>query len=75
MTLAISARKSDGTFSYEVRNGSDKIEAGNGYPSQRVAESAARVCYRELHLANFNWSKPFLQNDYMRIEDILAELD
>ena len=40
MTLAISARKSDGTFSYEVRNGSNLIEAGNGYPSQREAESA-----------------------------------
>lgn len=75
MSLSISARKPDGTFSYEVHNGRDLIEAGNGYPSQREAEIAARVCYNELHRANFNWPHPFVQNDYMSLDDILAELE
>lgn len=75
MTLSISRNKSDNTFSYEVHNGFDLIEAGNGYPSQREAEMSARVCYNELHRANFNWPHPFMQNDYMSLDDILAELD
>ena len=74
MTLSISAKKADGTFSYEVFNGNNLIEAGNGYPSQQEAEAAARVCYRELHRVNFEWSQPFYQNDYMSLEDIMDEL-
>lgn len=74
MTLSISARKEDGTFSYEVFNGNVMIEAGNGYPSQQEAEAAARVCYHELHRANFQWSQTFYQNDYMSIDDIMDEL-
>ena len=74
MSLSISAKKSDGTFSYEVYNGDLLIEAGNGYPSQKEAEMSARVCYNELHRLNFNWTAPFAQNDYMSLDDILAEL-
>lgn len=74
MTLSISRNKSDNTFSYEVNNGRDLIEAGNGYPSQREAEIAARVCYHELHRLGFVWPHPFAQNDYMSLEDVLAEL-
>ncbi len=75
MAMSVSAMKKDGTFSYEVFNGNDLIEAGNGYPSQKCAESAARVCYHELHRLNFQWDKPFFQNDYMPLDDILDELD
>lgn len=74
MALSISAKKEDGTFYYEVFNGDVMIEAGNGYPSQQEAESAARVCYHELHRVNFNWPHPFMQNDYMSFDDIMAEL-
>lgn len=74
MALNVSAKKADGTFSYEVFNGNELIEAGNGYPSQKEAEAAARVCYHELHRVNFQWSRPFFQNDYMSIDDIFAEL-
>lgn len=75
MSTSISAKKSDGTFSYEVHNGNLMIEAGNGYPSQSEAEAAARVCYRELHRMNFVWSSPFLQNDWMSFDDLMAELN
>lgn len=74
MTISISAKKVDRTFSYEVHNGADLIEAGNGYPSQREAEQAARVCYHELHRLNFNWNKPFAQIDYISDEDMFSEL-
>lgn len=74
MTISISAKKADGTFSYEVHNGGDLIEAGNGYPSQREAEHAARVCYHEMHRLNFNWDKTFAQVDYISDEDMFAEL-
>lgn len=74
MSLSISAKKADGTFSYEVHNGADLIEAGNGYPSQSEAEASARVCYHELHRRNFVWVAPFLQNDYMGLDDLMAEL-
>ncbi len=74
MSLSISAKKADGTFSYEVHNGNTLIEAGNGYPSQASAEAAARVCYHELHRMNFVWVAPFMQNDYMSLDDIMAEL-
>lgn len=69
-----SAKKADGTFSYEVHNGADLIEAGNGYHSQSAAEQSARVCYHELHRLNFNWNKPFAQVDYISDEDMFAEL-
>jgi hypothetical protein len=75
MTLSISAKKADGTFSYEVHNGAMLIEAGNGYPSQESAETAARVCYHALHDANFVWTAPFFQNDHMSIDDIFAEME
>lgn len=75
MTLSISAKKPDGTFSYEVHNGFDLIEAGIGYPSRELAEASARVCYRELHNKNFVWNRPFFQNDYMELDDIFAELE
>lgn len=70
-----SARKQDGTFSYEVWNGATMIEAGNGYPSAETAQAAANVCHRELHRANFVWPHQFMQNDYVSLDDILAELD
>ena len=75
MSLAISAKKADGTFSYQVHNGPDLIEAGDGYPSQAEAESAARICYHELHRRKFIWSQPFFQNDYMDLDAIMAGLD
>ncbi len=75
MTMMISAKLADGTFSYEVHNGWDLIEAGKGYPSQHSAEISARVCYNELNRLNFKWGKPFFQNDYMPLDDILDELD
>lgn len=74
MAMSISGKKADGTYSYEVHNGFDLIEAGNGYPSQQAAEAAARVCYHELHRRDFQWSEPFVQNDYMSLDDILAAL-
>ena len=74
MTISVSAKKADGTFSYEVHNGSTLIEAGDGYPAQQEAEAAARVCYNELHRLNFNWTQSFFQNDYMTLDEILAEL-
>lgn len=75
MSLTISAKKADGTFSYEVYNGTTLIESGNGYPTQNEAEMSARVCYNELHRANFIWTAEFVQNDYMSLDDIMAELD
>lgn len=74
MTMSISAKKADGTFSYEVWNGSEMIEAGVGYPSQQEAEAAARICYHELHRRNFEWDQPFFQNDYMSLDEIMNEL-
>lgn len=74
MTISISAKKADGTFSYDVHNGAELIESGNGYPSQYAAEQSARVCYHELHRLNFNWDKTFAQIDYISDEDIFAEL-
>ena len=75
MTMSISAKKADGTFGYEVWNGSEMIEAGAGYPSQQAALAAAHVCYHELHRVNFQWNKPFFQNDYMTLDEIFAELE
>ena len=70
-----SAKQKDGTFGYEVWNSGVMIEAGNGYPSADMAQSAANVCHRELHRANFIWPREFVQNDYMSLDDIMAELD
>lgn len=75
MSLTISAKKSDGTFSYQVHNGTDLIEAGDGYPSPMDAEAAARICYHELHRRNFIWTEAFFQNDYMDLDAIMAEMD
>lgn len=69
-----SAQKKDGTFSYEVWNGDVMIEAGDGYPSAELADVAAQVCHRELHRANFIWPRQFVQNDYMNLDDVLADL-
>lgn len=71
MSISVSAKKADGTFSYEVHNGFDLIEAGDNYPSQQEAETAARVCYNELHRRNFQWDEPFFQNDYTSLDEIL----
>lgn len=70
-----SAKKADGTFGYEVWNGATMIEVGNGYPSAEMAQAAANVCHRELHRANFVWPHQFMQNDYMSLDDIFAELE
>ena len=70
-----SAKRKDGTFGYEVWNGRVMIEAGNGYPSAEMAQNAANACHRELHSVNFIWPHKFMQNDYMSIDDIMAELD
>ena len=70
-----SAKQEDGTFGYEVWNGSVMIEAGNGYPSAEMAQSAANVCHRELHRVNFIWQHEFMQNDYMSLDDIFAEIE
>ncbi len=75
MTMVLGAKEKDGTFSYEVWNGPVMIEAGKGYPSRASAHIAAHVCYRELHKRNFIWNDPFFQNDYMTIDEIMAELD
>lgn len=74
MTISISAKKADGTFSYEVHNGGDLIEAGNGYPSQADAERQARVCYHELHRLGFIWNKPFAQIDHIDDSEMFNEL-
>jgi len=74
MTIVRSAKQTDGTFGYEVWNGPVMIEAGKGYPDAHSAQHAANVCHRELHRAGFNWPHPFMQNDYMSLDDILAEL-
>ncbi len=74
MTLVLSAKKADGTFDYEVWNGSEMIEAGKGYPCRETAQAAAYVCYHELHRVKFQWNKPFFQNDYMSLDEIFAEL-
>ena len=75
MSLTISNQQKYGTFSYEVHNGVELIEAGNGYPSQQSAEQSARVCYNMLHRQNFKWNHAFMQNDYMSLEDIMLELE
>lgn len=70
MTMTVSAKKADGTFSYEVYNGNVLIEAGDGYPTKNAAEHAARACYNELHKLKFEWGQPFFQNDYVSLEEI-----
>ena len=67
-------RDEDGTFSYEVHNGFDLIEAGKGYPTRDEAEASAKVIYHELHRCGFVWNKPFLQNDYISMDDLLDQL-
>ena len=74
MTMTISAKKPNGTFSYEVYNGFELIEAGDNYPTKHAAETAARVCYNELHKCNFEWGLPFYQNDYVSLDEILDQL-
>lgn len=75
MTLSISARKADGTFSYEVHNGNVLIEAGAGYPTPESVEAASKEVYRELHRRNFVWDTPFFQNDYVSFDDLMEELE
>jgi hypothetical protein len=76
MTLTVFKDKTrPGTYAYEVHNGFDLVEFGGGYPTYREAEIAGQFGYRALHLANFKHEGSPIQNDYMTLDDILAEID
>lgn len=76
MTLTVSKdQKRPGTYAYEVHNGFDLVEFGGGYPTSKEAEEAGKLGYRALHLANFTHEGEPIQNDYMTMDEVLAELE
>lgn len=68
-------KKRPGTYAYEVYNGFELVEFGGGYPTPQEAEAAGQLGYRALHLANFKHEGAPIQNDYMTLDDIFAELE
>jgi len=74
MAMTIGVNKKTGTFSYEVYNGNQMIDAGSNYPTMQDAEQSAKVVYHALHRANFIWPHAFIQNDYMSLDDVMGEL-
>lgn len=64
-----------GKFAYEVHCGNDLVEFGGNYPTHQEATSAAQISECSLHFKGYKHEGGATQNDYISVEDILAELE